>query len=118
MRILGDLVIELLYCGDRDGKVMAMTLMALIKVTTNITPIQHKLIRARQELSKMAPKNVTLVRGVSDATTIPATAEELAQLRATLPAPPKADLGDTVDGFRCMISSPCKFHIALRSTTI
>ena len=89
------------YCIARidDGKVTAMTLMALIKVTTNITPIQHELIPARQELSRMAPKNTMLIRGISDATTIPATAEELAQLRASLPAPPKADLGDTVDGF-------------------
>ena len=51
------------YCIARidDGKVTAMALMALIKVTTNITPIQHELIRARQELSRMGPKHSMLM---------------------------------------------------------
>ena len=90
---------ELLRLHEDLGGFGSNYCIARIKVTTNITPIQHELIPARQELSRMAPKNTMLIRGISDATTIPATAEELAQLRASLPAPPKADLGDTVDGF-------------------
>ncbi|CAL1168484.1 unnamed protein product [Cladocopium goreaui] len=67
-----------------------------------------ELLKLHEELSRMAPKHSMLIRGISDATTIPATAEELAQLRASLPATPSPSLDEKGETRKFQKPTACK----------